>query len=310
VDQLFGDFTQTIGDSRNPIATVHSFSEGEEVTGYIAPTHAEAAVLRARQEGRQLNNLEAKVLAHSVSPGFLAQLRKAENQQKPVAHQTFNKVDVDALKGIDVALKLQLSVAAQVALGAGVLELFGKTGTAAGIGLKTYSAQKNARVAITGKDDDRTAGTFERVIAAGSALWDVFGIRADVKALNSRNPLIAPYGTQPKPRIPAGTAAHHPESKADLGKAPIEGYDFQKDPTVLLPVAKHGKTFQPQAWMRQDPTYIDRLGSADHIAKAAVNIHLSGESATLAAESALEHADYLFGLTPLSKVYEILKSHK
>jgi RHS repeat-associated protein len=113
------------------------------------------------------------------------------------------------------------------------------------------------------------------------------------------NPNIRPYGQQPRPR-PPGMDAHHPERKADLRA--IANYDLDADPTLLVSRGPHRQISTMQATQATQPGYMSQLGSAASIEQAAQNMSSVGVNPATAGQAALEHASYLFSITPANEV--------
>lgn len=118
------------------------------------------------------------------------------------------------------------------------------------------------------------------------------------------NPRIRKHGEQPSPR--PGKQSHHPESQTALRRH-IANYNPNDDPTLLMSTQDHYRTYAPQAAQRRrGEAYYRELGTSAALEEAAQIIHNAGETMETAGQAALEHAGYLFKITPLDKVLQCL----
>ncbi len=133
---------------------------------------------------------------------------------------------------------------------------------------------------------------------------------------------VRPYGDAPKPGDTGyrrGYQWHHPEMQSAM-KEGIIGYNYLDDPTLRLTERQHRLTF---AWQprRGTPEWADMMaavGSAASIEDAAdISARaLAGgrrptsEQQSIAATAALEHAAYMFGITPLGDVQQAIAAHE
>jgi hypothetical protein len=99
--------------------------------------------------------------------------------------------------------------------------------------------------------------------------------------------------------------SHHPEQRAALAKH-IAGHDPEKDPRLLM--SGHSLTFKGQVAQHAAPDFAASLGTPGALQEAATLMEKASVAPATAGQKVLEHANYLFGLTPLKDVSGALKA--
>jgi len=147
----------------------------------------------------------------------------------------------------------------------------------------------------------RSPSPIDPVAAPSPKPVDPTGASAPSRPSYTPNPRIQLHGEQPSPRPPR-TQSHHSEQQTALSRNIVD-YDPDSDPTLLMSTPQHYLTYGPQTAQRsRGADFIGTLGSAHSLGEAAAIMVQAGEAAATAGQIVLEHASYLFGLTPLNQV--------
>jgi RHS repeat-associated protein len=168
----------------------------------------------------QLGQLKAVGATPEYFERKVAEARSSQGPRRDPIGDVAKHVD---LRGAELATTVVLKAVQigfeSIILG-GALSATGTTGEVIGVGLKLYSAQRNARVAISGQDDGKKVGTGARLLAGAAVLLDVFLLGKGVKSLSNQpgggggHPYRDNYFGPPQPSGPSDP----PRAPAELAK--------------------------------------------------------------------------------------------